>query len=146
MNNIEGKYLTFDLNNEIYCIPISYVKEINAMVKLTQVANTAKYIKGVINLRGKIISIMDLRLRIDMEEAPYHERTCIIVVEVLLEGKKKKFGIIVDHVREVIEIKESEMEDFEESTDENKDKFITGIAKVKDKIFILLDITKIING
>lgn len=147
MNNIEGKYMTFTLKNEIYGIPIGTVKEINAMMTITEVPNTPKYIKGVINLRGKIISIMDLRLRLGMQEIDYSERTCIIVVEVPNNEKgKKKIGIVVDHVAEVIEIKNSELEDFEEDLADDLNAFINGIAKVKDKIIIILDIEKIVNN
>lgn len=147
MNNIEGKYMTFTLKNEIYGIPIGTVKEINAMMTITEVPNTPKYIKGVINLRGKIISIMDLRLRLGMQEIEYSERTCIIVVEVPNNEKgKKKIGIVVDHVAEVIEIKNSELEDFEEDLVDGLNAFINGIAKVKDKIIIILDIERIVNN
>ncbi len=147
MNNVEGKYMTFILKNEIYGIPIGTVKEINAMMTITEVPNTPKYIKGVINLRGKIISIMDLRLRLGMEEIDYSERTCIIVVEVPNNEKgKKKIGIVVDHVAEVIEIKNSELEDFEEDLVDDLNAFINGIAKMKDKIIIILDIKKIVNN
>ncbi len=147
MNNVEGKYMTFTLKNEIYGIPIGTVKEINAMMTITEVPNTPKYIKGVINLRGKIISIMDLRLRLGMEEIDYSERTCIIVVEVPNNEKgKKKIGIVVDHVAEVIEIKNSELEDFEEDLVDDLNAFINGIAKMKDKIIIILDIKKIVNN
>lgn len=147
MNNIEGKYMTFTLKNEIYGIPIGTVKEINAMMTITEVPNTPKYIKGVINLRGKIISIMDLRMRLGMEEIEYSERTCIIVVEVQNNEKgKKKIGIVVDHVAEVIEIKNSELEDFEEDLADGLNAFINGIAKVKDKIIIILDIERIVNN
>lgn len=145
MNNIEGKFLTFSLKNEVYGIPIKTVKEINAMLNITEVPNMPKYIRGVINLRGKIISIMDLRLRLGMVEKEYSERTCIIVVEVQGEKGKKKMGIVVDHVAEVIEIKHSELEDYEEDNKILKDYFINGIAKIKDKIIIVLDIVKIVN-
>jgi purine-binding chemotaxis protein CheW len=139
--------MTFTLKNEIYGIPIGTVKEINAMMTITEVPNTPKYIKGVINLRGKIISIMDLRLRLGMEEIDYSERTCIIVVEVPNNEKgKKKIGIVVDHVAEVIEIKNSELEDFEEDLVDDLNAFINGIAKMKDKIIIILDIKKIVNN
>lgn len=147
MNNIEGKYMTFTLKNEIYGIPIGTVKEINAMMTITEVPNTPKYIKGVINLRGKIISIMDLRIRLGMQEIDYSERTCIIVVEVSNNEKgKKKIGVVVDHVAEVIEIKSSELEDFEEDLADGLNAFINGIAKVKDKIIIILDIDRIVNN
>jgi len=147
MNNIEGKYMTFSLKNEVYGIHIGSVKEINAMMTITEVPNTPNYIKGVINLRGKIISIMDLRLRLGMNEIDYSERTCIIVVEVPTGEKgKKKIGIVVDHVAEVIEIKSTELEDFEEDIGNNHDFFINGIAKIKDKIVIILDIERIVNS
>ena len=146
MKNIEGKYLTFSLKNEIYGIPISSVKEINAMMNITEVPNTPKYVKGVINLRGKIISIMDLRLRLGMLEQSYSERTCIIVVEIMTAANvKKKIGVVVDNVAEVIEIKNSELEDFEEDLKDDLESFINGIAKVKDKIIIILDIISIVS-
>lgn len=146
MNNIEGKYLTFILKNEIYGIPIGTVKEINAMMTITEVPNTPRYIKGVINLRGKIISVMDLRSKLGMEEMEYSERTCIVVVEVKTDKGKKKMGIVVDHVAEVIEIKNSELEDFEEDIVDNLEFFINGIAKIKEKIIIILDIEQIVNS
>ena len=145
MNNIEGKYLTFLLKNEIYGISISSVKEINAMMSITGVPNTPNYIKGVINLRGKIISVMDLRLRLGMEEREYSERTCIVVVEVTGEKGKKKLGIVVDLVAEVIEIRNNELEDYEEDAQNLQDFFINGIAKVKDKIIIILDIISVVS-
>lgn len=146
MKNIEGKYLTFSLKNEIYGIPISSVKEINAMMNITEVPNTPKYVKGVINLRGKIISIMDLRLRLGMPEQDYSERTCIVVVETMTATNiKKKIGVVVDNVAEVIEIKSSELEDFEEDLKDDLEAFINGIAKVKDKIIIILDIISVVS-
>ncbi len=146
MKNIEGKYLTFSLKNEIYGIPISSVKEINAMMNITEVPNTPKYVKGVINLRGKIISIMDLRLRLGMPEQDYSERTCIVVVETMTATNiKKKIGVVVDNVAEVIDIKSSELEDFEEDLKDDLEAFINGIAKVKDKIIIILDIISVVS-
>ena len=146
MKNIEGKYLTFSLKNEIYGIPISSVKEINAMMNITEVPNTPKYVKGVINLRGKIISIMDLRLRLGMPEQDYSERTCIVVVETMTATNiKKKIGVVVDNVAEVIDIKSSEVEDFEEDLKDDLEAFINGIAKIKDKIIIILDIISVVS-
>ena len=146
MKNIEGKYLTFSLKNEIYGIPISSVKEINAMMNITEVPNTPKYVKGVINLRGKIISIMDLRLRLGMPEQDYSERTCIVVVETMTATNiKKRIGVVVDNVAEVIDIKSSEVEDFEEDLKDDLEAFINGIAKVKDKIIIILDIISVVS-
>ena len=146
MKEIDGKYLTFLLEKEIYGISIKSVKEINAMMNITQVPNMPDYMKGVINLRGKIITVMDLRLRLGMEEKEYSERTCIVIVEVEGQKGKKKIGIVVDSVSEVSDIKSSELEDFEDDYSSIGDVFIEGIAKTKSKIIILLDITKIVNN
>ncbi|MBN1468216.1 MAG: purine-binding chemotaxis protein CheW [Fusobacteriaceae bacterium] len=146
MKEIDGKYLTFLLEKEIYGISIKSVKEINAMMNITPVPNMPDYMKGVINLRGKIITVMDLRLRLGMEEKEYSERTCIIIVEVEGQKGKKKIGIVVDSVSEVSDIKSSELEDFEDDYSKVGDLFVEGIAKTKSKIIILLDITKIVNN
>lgn len=146
MKEIDGKYLTFLLEKEIYGISIKSVKEINAMMNITPVPNMPDYMKGVINLRGKIITVMDLRLRLGMEEKEYSERTCIVIVEVEGQKGKKKIGIVVDSVSEVSDIKSSELEDFEDDYSSIGDVFIEGIAKTKSKIIILLDITKIVNN
>jgi purine-binding chemotaxis protein CheW len=146
MKEIDGKYLTFLLEKEIYGISIKSVKEINAMMNITPVPNMPDYMKGVINLRGKIITVMDLRLRLGMEEKEYSERTCIVIVEVEGQKGKKKIGIVVDSVSEVSDIKSSELEDFEDDYTNVGDIFVEGIAKTKSKIIILLDITKIVNN
>jgi len=107
----EGKYLTFSLAGEEYGIVILKVKEIIGMMPVTPVPKTPSYVKGVINLRGKVIPVADLRLKFDMEEAAYTERTCIIVVEIKEGLGHVLMGIVVDSVSEVLNIKSGEIED-----------------------------------
>ena len=103
----EGKYLTFSLAGEEYGIGILKVKEIIGMMPITIVPQTPPYIKGVINLRGKVIPVIDLRFKFLMNAADYTERTCIIVVEITAAGRTILMGIVVDSVSEVLNIKGS---------------------------------------
>lgn len=141
----EGKYLTFNLKNENYGIPLGRVKEIIAMLPITEVPKTPDYIKGVINLRGKIIPIMDLRLKFCLEEKEYNDRTCIIVVDILNGEAKRQTGLAVDSVAEVVDIKSAEIEEMSSSENSDEDEFIIGIGKVKEKVVMLLDIDKILS-
>ena len=133
-----GKHLTFSLGKEDYGIPILKVREIIGMMEITHVPKTPLFIKGVINLRGKIIPVMDLRAKFGMETQEYTERTCIIVVEI-----NSLVGIIVDTVSEVLNIQENEI-DLEYGTSVDGD-FLTGMGKVKNKVIMLLNIDKIVN-
>src|SRR3990172_7814985 len=92
----EGKYLTFSLGNEEYGIVILKVKEIIGMMRITPVPQTPGFVKGVVNLRGKVIPVVDLRLRFGMEEAEYTDRTCIVVVEIDSAFNKLHIGVVVD--------------------------------------------------
>lgn len=107
----EGKYLTFSLAGEEYGIGILKVKEIIGMMPITTVPRTPPFVKGVINLRGKVIPVVDLRLKFGMEEMAYAERTCIIVVEIRGEGGSVLIGIVVDSVSEVLNIKGGDIEE-----------------------------------
>ena len=110
--NREGKYLTFALADEEYGISILKVKEIIGMMPITTVPQTPEFVKGVINLRGKVISVMDLRLKFGMDEIEYTERTCIIVVEIAgASNNTILIGIVVDSVSEVLNIKSDDTED-----------------------------------
>lgn len=141
----EGKYLTFNLKNENYGIPLGRVKEIIAMLPITEVPKTPVYIKGVINLRGKIIPIMDLRLKFGLEEKEYNDRTCIIVVDISTGDNKRQTGLAVDAVAEVVDIKSAEIEEMSSSEKNSEDEFIIGIGKVRDKVVMLLDIEKVLS-
>ncbi|TDT72334.1 purine-binding chemotaxis protein CheW [Hypnocyclicus thermotrophus] len=141
----KSKYLTFVLKNENYGIPINVVKEIIAMLPITEVPKTPNFIKGVINLRGKVISIMDLRLKLGLEEKSYDERTCIIVVDINTSEISKQMGIAVDIVAEVIDIHESQIQEISKEEIQIDGEFIKGMAKVKDRVISLLDIEKILT-
>lgn len=141
----EGKYLTFSLADEEYGIGILKVKEIIGMMSVTSVPQTPVFIKGVINLRGKVIPVVDLRLKFGMEESAYTERTCIIVVEVTNRRGRIQIGIIVDGVSEVLNIRAGDIEEtptFGTSFDSD---FILGMAKTEGSVKILLDIDRILS-
>lgn len=139
-----GKYLTFDLGAEEYGIPIIKVREINGMMAITKVPQTDEYVKGVINLRGKVIPVIDLRLKFGMEAADYTERTCIIVVEVQGEKGTISIGLVVDAVSEVNNIKGEEIEDPPKFGTSLSTDYILGMAKKEDGVKILLDINRVL--
>jgi purine-binding chemotaxis protein CheW len=141
----EGKYLTFTLHDEEYGIGILKVKEIIGMMPITTVPKTPGYMKGVINLRGKVIPVADLRLKFGMEPMDYTERTCIIVVEISGAGKKIHMGIVVDSVSEVLNIKAGDIEDTPNFGSRLDTDYILGMAKAGGGIKILLDIDEILN-
>jgi purine-binding chemotaxis protein CheW len=141
----EGKYLTFTLAGEEYGIGILKIKEIIGMMPITSVPQTPKFVKGVINLRGKVIPVVDLRLRFAMAAIDYNERTCIIVVEIEKHGTDIVIGIVVDSVSEVLNIKNEEIEDTPAfGTSLNTD-YILGMAKMEGKVKILLDIDAVLS-
>ena len=142
----QEKYLTFFLEKEEFAVNIAGIKEIIGVVKINKVPNTPTHIKGVINLRGKIIPVIDLRLKFEIPPVPYDETTCIIISEIKKNEKLLLTGLIVDSVSEVITIEPEDIEN--ESLKENilKEKYIWGIAKTEDKgIKIVLNLEYIIN-
>lgn len=145
MEGQEEKYLMFFLNTEYYGIPILKVNEIIGLMEVTHVPRTPDFMKGVINLRGKIIPIIDLRLKFNMPERAYDEQTCIIIVEIPIQGHTSFVGIIVDKVAEVVNIQNVDIELPPQYGQECENEFLTGIGKVKDKVIMLLEIESIIN-
>ena len=142
----EGKYLTFSMANEEYGIGILQIREIIGMMPITSVPQTPEFVKGVINLRGKVIPVIDLRLRFNMDSIDYNERTCIIVVEILGQSATVQVGIVVDSVSEVLNIKQDEIEDTPTfGTSLNTD-FILGMAKMEGGVKILLDIDQVLTS
>ena len=125
----EGKYLTFTLAGEEYGIGILEVKEIIGMMPVTSVPRTPEFVKGVINLRGRVIPVMDLRLRFGIDAADYTERTCIIVVEIAGPAGTVRIGIVVDSVSEVLNIKAGEIEETPAFGARLDTDFILGMAK-----------------
>ena len=141
----EGKYLTFILGNEEYGILIKRVKEIIGIMDITNIPRTPEFIKGVINLRGKIILIMDLRLRFGLAEKEYNQRTCIIVVEINMGEIKKQMGIVVDTVSEVVNIQKSEIDPTTKYDVSGDTDYLMGLGKIKGKVVLLLDIDQILS-
>ena len=141
-----GKYLTFTLEEEEYGIGILKIKEIIGMMPITSVPRTPEYVKGVINLRGKVIPVIDLRLKFDMESIEFSERTCIIVVEIDSEAATVLIGIVVDAVSEVLNIKEEEIEETPTFGTKLNTDYILGMAKMEGGVKILLNIDKVLNS
>ncbi len=146
MGDREGKYLTFTLAEEEYGIGILKIKEIIGMMPVTSVPQTPEFVKGVINLRGKVIPVMDLRLRFGMESIDYTDRTCIIVVEIESEGGTVLIGIVVDSVSEVLNIKSEDTEDAPAFGAKLNTDYILGMAKTEGGVKILLDIDKVLSA
>ncbi len=143
---ITGKYLTFSLEKEEYGIGILKVKEIIGMMPITSVPRTPDYVKGVINLRGKVIPVIDLRSKFGMRFAPYDERTCIIVVEIDSDRATVLIGIVVDTVSEVLNIKEDEIEKTPAFGTRLDTHYILGMAKMEGGVKILLNIDKVLSS
>jgi len=142
----EGKYLTFTMNKEEYGISILKIKEIIGMMAITTVPQTPDFVKGVINLRGKVIPVVDLRLRFGMESMEYNERTCIIVVEITGQAGTVMIGIVVDSVSEVLNIKGEEIEDTPTFGTKLNTEYILGMAKMEGGVKILLDIDQVLSA
>ncbi len=141
-----GKYLTFQLGNEVYGLEILKVQEIIGMLRVTRVPRTPVFVRGVINLRGKVIPVIDLRLKFSMETQPDTERTCIIVVQVAQNGTHVTMGIIVDEVSEVLNVA---AEDIEPPPSLHKGvniDFILGMGKSGQKVLMLLNADKVLSG
>ncbi len=141
----DGKYLTFSLADEEYGIGILKIKEIIGMMPITTVPQTPDFVKGVINLRGKVIPVIDLRLRFGMESIDYAERTCIIVVEIKGSQGPVLIGSVVDSVSEVLNIKSEDIEDPPTFGANLNTEAILGMAKVDGTVKILLDIDQVLN-
>ncbi len=142
----DGKYLTFSMADEEYGIGILKIKEIIGMMPITTVPQTPEFVKGVINLRGKVIPVMDLRLRFGMESIDYTERTCIIVVEIEGAAGTVQIGIVVDSVSEVLNIKGEEIEDAPTFGTQLNTDYILGMAKMDGGVKILLDIDRVLGA
>jgi purine-binding chemotaxis protein CheW len=143
--HLAGKYLTFILGEESYGIEILKVQEIIGMQAITRIPRTPQYVKGVINLRGKVIPVIDLRLRFGMEAAEVSRKTCIIVVQASKADVNVTMGIVVDEVSEVLEIAVEEIEPSPGFGTTVETSFIMGMAKTENAVKILLDIDKIMS-
>jgi purine-binding chemotaxis protein CheW len=139
-----GKYLVFELNKEECCIQVLKVKEIMGVQDITAVPQTPHYVKGVINLRGKVIPVVDLRLKFGLPETEYTQRTCIIVVQVQKETVQMLLGIVVDSVAEVLNIMSADIEDTPNFGQGAATPYLLGMAKIKGRVKLLLDIDEVL--
>lgn len=137
----KGRYLAFSLGNESYGIEIQYVKEIIGMQVITEVPELPDYIKGIINLRGKIIPVMDIRLRFKKEAKQYNDRTCVIVVDI----HELSIGLIVDSVSEVITIPEQDIVNPPQMNMSFSNRYINKIGKIGTDVKLLLDCEKLLT-
>lgn len=138
----EGEYLTFVLGMESYGLDILKVQEIRGYDAVTQIANTPAFIKGVINLRGKIVPIVDLRVKFNMGKIEYNEFTVVIILN--LGGRV--VGIVVDGVSDVMQLEESQIRAVPDIVANIDTQYITGLASIAEKMFILVDIEKLMNS
>jgi len=136
----KGRYLTFTLGGESYGIEIQYVIEIIGTQPITEVPELPTYIRGIINLRGKIVPVMDVRLRFKKQFKEYNDRTCIIVIDI----KESSIGLIVDSVSEVISIPESDIVEPPEIS-KSGNNYVKGIGKISGEVKLLLDCDRMLN-
>lgn len=146
MDVTDCRQLTFTLNGGAYGFPIQSVHEVIGLVAITKVPKTPDYIKGIINLRGKIMPVLDLRLKFEMPQGAYDERTCIIIVSVEIHGELKTMGVVVDSIAEVIDIDPNEIEPPPEYGGNDNSGLLKGIGKYKGKVIMLLDINTVVGG
>ena len=146
MTHREGKYLTFMLDNEEYGLEIRRVREIFGYMDITQVPRMPDYVLGVINLRGQVIPVIDLRAKFAMETIETTEQTCIIVVEISHGEQNVSTGIVADQVSEVIDIAEDNIEDPPQFGAYVNTDFMLGLGKIGESVKILLDINKVLNS
>ena len=140
-----SKYTIFTLENEYYGIPISKVQEVIRYTPITPLHDVSPFLKGVINLRGKIIPVIDMRLKFGMEEKPYNDRTIFIIVEVLSLDMVYHVGLIVDSVKDVVEIDENKIERTTEIGFKFKSKYLQGIIQIGDNMVMLLNLDNILT-
>ncbi len=142
----ENKFLSFRLDNEEYGVEILRVREIIGIIGVTPLPQTPNYVKGVINLRGKIIPVIELRAKFELDSREYTEETCIIVVEVSDGGDERfQMGVIVDTVSEVIDVPRKVIEPAPRFGGALNTSYILGMGKIKDKVLILLDIDRVMS-
>lgn len=142
---LAGKYLTFRLAREEFAIQVLKVREIMGIEEITAVPQTPSHVKGVINLRGKVIPVVDLRLKFGLPELEYSQRTCIIVVQISLGATLTLMGIIVDGVSEVLNLSAGDIENTPEFGAGVATPYLMGMAKIKGKVKILLDINEVLT-
>ena len=145
MSESTNQYLTFTLGDEVFALDISSVREVLEYTNITKVPRTPEYIRGVINLRGRAVPVVDVRLKFGMPETERTVNTCIIIVEVTLGGEEVVIGALADSVKEVMDIEPKDIEPAPRMGTTIKADFIQGIGKQGEEFIILLDIDKVFS-
>ena len=145
-SGMAGKYLTFKLEKEVYGIGILNVQEIIGLLPVTRVPRTAGFVRGVINLRGRVIPVVDLRLKFGMDTKDDTEVTCIIVVQLNLSNRTLTMGLIVDEVSEVVNILGEQIQPPPEFGSETNTEFLLGMGRVGERVVMLLDVEKVLTS
>ncbi|MGE5893211.1 MAG: chemotaxis protein CheW [bacterium] len=140
------QYLTFKLEDEIFALKISQVREVMDFTTVTKVPRTPEFMRGVINLRGSVVPVVDLRLKFGMEKTEKSVNTCIIIAEVFLDGEKTVLGALADSVQEVIELEPEQIEPAPKIGTGLRTEFIMGMGKRDSHFIIILDIDKIFSA
>jgi purine-binding chemotaxis protein CheW len=141
-----ARFLSFTVDGENYCMDILKVKELMGMTAITPLPRTPQFIRGVINLRGRIIPVIDLRLKFGLSFEEYTKRTCIIVVEVAYEGETVLMGLVVDTIQDVVSIPEEKLSKIPYINARIKSEYIRGIADTPEGMKIVLDVLKVLSG
>ena len=145
-SGLGGKYLTFTLGHEEYGLPVLKVREIIKVMDITQVPQVPEHVLGVINLRGKVIPVIDLRRKFGFPSLDNTERTCIIVADVDLGSVRVMMGIVVDSVSEVLNVTEAEIDETPDFGGQTTTDYLLGLAKVKGTVKILLDLDRVLGS
>lgn len=140
------QYLTFVLNEEVFAVDVARVREILEMPTITKVPQVPDYMRGIINLRGCVVPVIDLHLKFGMQEAEQTVNTCIIVVEVAMDGENIVLGALADSVQEVIEMEPSQIEAAPHIGTHLKTEFLKGMGKHNDRFVMILDIDKVFSS
>jgi purine-binding chemotaxis protein CheW len=144
--DLKGKYLTFHMAGEEYGLEILKVQEIIKMMDITRVPRAPESVRGVINLRGKVIAVVDLRLMFGLESTNTTDKTCVIVVQVKREDKQVTMGVIVDEVSEVLDVTADQIEPTPELGEGIANDFILGVGKIGKRVVMLLDVDRMLSG
>lgn len=142
VEDLKNRFLTFSLDKEVFALRILYVTEIISMQDITAFPQNEPYIRGVINLRGKVVAVMDIRRRFGMADVPYNNQTCIIV----LHMESLFMGVIVDRISEVIDIPQASILPCHDQKKISGGSFISGFGKIEEKFFHIIDVDKLLEG
>ncbi len=140
-----NQYLTFVLDNEEYGVPILSVRGIQGWEKTTPLPNSPDYVMGIINLRGEVVPIVDLRKRFDLEVIPYGAHTVVIVVRIEQENKQRTVGLVVDAVADVHDINDEDMRKTPEFGEKMRNEFVRGLGLIDEKMVIILEIDELVD-